>query len=169
MGGMGMGGRVRDPAGGGVDIDPAGQGGQCPKKNCGRPVLLNIEDLADERDGGGGGDGSDGVERGGEALKAFAHKTCGQVEDGDHGDDDCIARGGAEFIPVGGDKERHAASEQDGSENERDYALPPHPSDVDLSLGTPITQATGLFLFFFEGADAGGGLRVECAGRLPAI
>jgi cytidyltransferase-like protein len=35
-------------------------------------VLLDIEDLAHQRDGRAGGDGAHGVERGGEAVKVFA-------------------------------------------------------------------------------------------------
>src|SRR6266536_4300970 len=68
-----------------------------------------------------------------------------------------------------GNKESDAAGKQDGSEDERDAALPSHPSDLDLSLGTPEPQARWLPLFGFIGADAGGGISVEDTGGLPAF
>ena len=50
-----------------VEQDPAGERGDGPHENGGRPVFLDIEDLADERDGCAGGDGADRMQRGGEA------------------------------------------------------------------------------------------------------
>ena len=42
---------------------PAGESGERPEKHGRGPVLLNVEDLADEGDGRAGGDCADGVER----------------------------------------------------------------------------------------------------------
>ena len=46
---------------------PAGNAAMAHMQNRGRPVLLDIEDLADQRDGRAGGDGAHGVQRRGEA------------------------------------------------------------------------------------------------------
>ena len=81
---------------------------------------------------------------------------------------------GAELFPMGRDKQDDAAGDQDGGAKESRDSQPSHPSGVDLSLGTPITQTgrrcrIGLRGHFgFVCANAGGGRRIQYAGRLPA-
>ena len=67
--------------------DPAGERGDGPEQDCGRPVLLNVEYLANERDGRAGGDGSDGMKHGGERMKPLARHGAGEVEDSDQDHD----------------------------------------------------------------------------------
>ena len=118
-------------------------------------MLLNVEDLAHERNGRAGGNGADGVQGGGEAAEALARPGSGQVEDGHHGDDQHIARAGANLVPMGRDKQHHAAGQQNGPENQRHHALP--------------TQTSGALLLQLKGANAGSSLRIQDAGRLPAV
>ena len=103
--------------------------------------------------------------------KLDARQAAGDVEDGDHGADQRVARAGAELVPVSRDKEHHAAGEQDCAEDEYGDALPSHhPSDVDVPLETlgikfSLRAAGGLRLV---SADACRSVRVKDAGRLPA-
>ena len=87
-------------------------------------MFLNVEDLANERDGRAGSDGADCVKRGGEAEEPGTREAARDVKDSDHGDDECEAGAGTELIPVGGDEEYDAAGEKDGAEDERCDALP---------------------------------------------
>jgi hypothetical protein len=111
------------------------------------------------------------------------------MEDGDQGDDQRKTRAGTELIPMGRDKEDHATGNQDGGAKQSRGSQPSHPSDVDLSLGTPVTHPSDIDLslgtpvtqtgrrcrvglrgiFGFKGANARGGLRIQDAGRLPAV
>jgi len=77
------------------------------------------------------------------------------MEDGDHGNDQRKAPAGAELIPMGGDKQHHAAGQQHGSQNQRNQALP--------------AQAGRALLLRLPGADAAGSLRIQDTGRQPAI
>jgi len=138
-----------------AEQNPASEGGDGPEKYGGGPVLLDIEDLADKRDGCAGGKSADSVEGGRETVKLFTCKGAADVEDGDHKHDDGVTPAGAELIPVCGDEESNTAGEEDPSEDEGDSSLPP--------------QAGGALLLRFIGADAGSGVGVEDAGGLPAI
>ena len=55
-----------------------------------------------------------------------------EVKDGDHGHHQRVAHAGAKLVPMGGDKQDHAAGQQDGAENQSDYSLPAQPG---LGLG----------------------------------
>ena len=60
----------------------------------------------------------------------FARKSAAYMEDSDHQYDKGVAPSGAEFVPVGGNEERHATGEKDSAENQGDSALPSHPSTL---------------------------------------
>jgi hypothetical protein len=87
-------------------------------------------------------------------VEAGARVSAGEMEERDHGQNDGQSRAGAEFVPMRGDKEDHAAGKQEGAENEGDDSLP--------------ANTGGMLLFGFPGANAIGDSRVENAGRLPA-
>jgi len=138
-----------------VEQSPADEGGQRPEKHGRGPVLLNVEDLADEGDGRAGGDGSDCVERCGEAEEPGPREAASDVKDGDHGADERETRGGAELVPVGGDEKHDTAGEENRAEDERGDALP-------FEAGTVFGGRLRLMR-----ADAGSGGRVEDAVGLP--
>ena len=117
-------------------------------------MLLDVEDLAYERDGRAGGEGSHGMQGRRKHAEALARPAPAQVEDADHSQHHGKARAGADLVPVGRDKECYAAGQQDGPQNQHHKNLP--------------AQACGLLLLAFPGADAAGSLRIQDAGRLPA-
>jgi hypothetical protein len=61
---------------------------------------------------------------------------------------------------MGGDKEDHATGQQDGAEDEGNETLPAEALPA---------QAAGVLLLLFPGMDAGCVLRIQDAGRLPAV
>ena len=79
-----------------------------------------------------------------------------------------VARAGAELVPMRGDKEHHAAGEKDGAENEPGDAQPLEAGGTRGGRDGRLRSALHGVLRFLR-ANAGGGLRVEDAGRLPAI
>ena len=134
---------------------PTGERSNGPEKDGGRAVFFDVEDLANESDGGAGGDGSDGVQGRGHGAEVVADQRTGKMAHRDHGDDECETRAGTQVVPMGGDKQHHAGGEQEAAQDERDNSLP--------------RQASGTLLGFFPGADAGGGDAVENSGGLPAL
>ncbi len=129
-------------------------------------MFLDVEDLADERDGRAGGDGSHGVERDGEAFEVRPREIAGDVEDGDHGDDEQVALTGTELVPMRGDKEHHAARQQNSAESESRDDQPLEARRIGGRRGGLPGGLRGVLRF--ECADAGGCVRIEDAGRLPA-
>ena len=81
------------------------------------------------------------------------------MEEDEHGEDHEGADEGRDVLPVGGDEEEDAGSEEDASEDEGDYHLP-----LDLPLA-----AAGSLLGLLVGADGCGCGVVEEAGGLPAV
>ena len=55
---------------------------------------------------------------------ARARRRPGRVKDGDHGEHQCEARAGAELVPMRGDKQHHAAGQQNRAEDQRHHTLP---------------------------------------------
>ena len=84
-----------------VEQDPSGQRGHRPQQNGGRPMLLDVEDLAHQRDGSAGGDSADRVQRGREATESLPRDSAAQVKDGHHRHHQGITPAGTQLIPVG--------------------------------------------------------------------
>ena len=103
---------------------PSGERGERPHEHGGRPVLLHVEDLADESDGCAGGDGADGVQRGGEAEEPAANRPAAEVKERYQGADKRQARAGTEFVPMRGDEQDDAAGEEDAAEYKCDQHFP---------------------------------------------
>lgn len=123
-------------------------------------MLLDIEDLPDERNGRACGDRAHGMQRNGEASEPVSCCRPAQVKDGDHDHDKSVASAGAYLVPMGGDKQHYSACQQDGAKNQRDSSLPAQPSGTLRRVAVPLR---------LEGADATGHFRVEDTGGLPSV
>ncbi len=70
-----------------AEEEPSCGGAEGPEQDGGGPVLLHVEDLADEGDCGSGGDCADGVHCGGEAGEVVVHEQAESVEEDEYGED----------------------------------------------------------------------------------
>ncbi|MGD0482885.1 MAG: hypothetical protein ABSA42_22145 [Terracidiphilus sp.] len=139
-------------------------------------MFLDVEDLADERDGRAGRDGSHGVKRGRETFEARPREAAGDVEDGDHGDDEQVALTGTELVPMRRNKEHHAAGQQNGAESESRDHQPLEACGTGGGRGSRWggdrcpggLRGAVRDVLRFQRANAGGCVRIEDAGRLPA-
>ncbi len=148
---------------------PSGERCDGPHENGGRPVFLDVENLPDKGDSRADGDGSDRMQRRRKRLELLARDCAAEVKDDDHGHHQQVAHAGAELIPVRGDEEGYATGEEDAAEDECDTALPGNANRrVAFSL-LFLLKIWSIRAGRFESADAGGGLRVQSTGRLPAI
>ena len=89
-------------------------------------MLLDIEDLPDERNGRACGDRAHGMQRNGEAAELLSCCRPAQVKDGDHDHDKSVASAGAYLVPMGGDKQHYSACQQDGAKNQREVPCQPN-------------------------------------------
>ena len=79
-----------------------------------------------------------------------------------------ITLAGAELVPMRGDKEHHAAGQQNGAENEPGDDQPLEAGGTRGGRDGRLRSALRGALRF-QRANAGGCVRIEDAGRLPAI
>ena len=103
---------------------PAGQCGDGPHENGGRPVFLDVENLTDEGDGRAGGDGANRMQRRRKRLELLASDGAAEVKDDDHGHHEQVAHARPKLVPMRGDEEGDTAGEEDAAEDESDTALP---------------------------------------------
>ena len=95
-----------------------------PHENGRGPVLLDIEDLADECDRCAGGDCANSMERAGCCGILGACDGSAKMEDADHGHHEQVAHARAELVPVRGDEEDDATGEEDSAKDQGHSALP---------------------------------------------
>ena len=138
-----------------TEKEVAGSGTESPKEDAGGPVLVEIENLRGEEDGGAESGGADGVEGDGEGRKTRGEEGPSEMEHGDHEKDEAETGGGRESGPVGGDKERDAGGEEHGAKQKSDKDGP--------------AERGAAFVSGFESEDAVGGSRVNDACGEPSL